>query len=148
MNEDILEIYTDGACRYGEGGWAAILIHTDKVVKIGGHENNTTSNRMELKAAIEALKYVKEQCNIIVYTDSQYLKKGITEWINLWLNNDWNKGKVNNKDLWADLHKLSSNKCIKWRWVKAHRGNPMNEAVDLIAKSMINNKTSLLLTNY
>lgn len=134
-----LEIYTDGACfgNPGPGGWGAILIWGDKTKEISGCEPNTTNNRMELKAAIEALKSVKSNVPIKIYTDSQYVKKGITEWINLWIHTNWNRGKVKNVELWKELHDLNKKFKVEWYWVKGHSGHEMNERVDQIAKDAI-----------
>jgi ribonuclease HI len=134
-----IEIYTDGACfgNPGPGGWAAVLIWNGNLKEILGSENNTTNNKMELRAAIEALKVLKRKMPLKLYTDSLYLKKGITEWITLWLKNDWNKGKVKNKELWSELHELTKEFEIEWHWVKAHNGNKYNELADKLAKSAI-----------
>lgn len=135
MSKKILEIYTDGACKGnpGPGGWAAILIWDGKIKEVCGFESDTTNNRMELMAAIEGLKQVKRQVKIKLHTDSQYLKKGMTEWINLWLHNNWNKGKVKNRDLWEELINLDNQFEIEWRWVKAHNGDEYNERADKLA---------------
>lgn len=134
-----LEIYTDGAClgNPGPGGWGAILIWGEKIKEISGCEKNTTNNRMELKAAIEALKAIKMDVPIKIYTDSQYVKKGITEWINSWIHTNWNRGKVKNVDLWKELNELNKKYKVEWYWVKGHSGHEMNERVDQIAKDAI-----------
>ena len=109
----------------------------NEVKKISGSEKNTTNNRMELMATINALKEVNSEDLIEIYTDSKYVKNGITDWIHNWIKNNWktsNKEDVKNKDLWVQLHELSNNSKIKWNWVKAHVGNPLNEEVDLLAK--------------
>lgn len=135
----MLEIYTDGACsgNPGPGGWAAILIWQGKKKGIKGFEANTTNNRMELRAAVEGLKAVKRDVKIVLYTDSQYLKRGMTEWINLWLKTNWNKGKVKNQDLWIQLHELNQKYSIEWKWIKAHNGHILNEEVDGLARLAI-----------
>jgi ribonuclease HI len=139
----MIEIYTDGSCltNPGNGGWAAIIIEDGKIKKISGNEKNTTNNRMELLAPINALKEMNASSQITIYTDSQYVKLGITEWINKWITNNWQTSKkedVKNKDLWIELYNLNKSLNVKWNWVKAHAGNPMNEEVDLIAKKAAN----------
>ena len=135
----MIKIYTDGSClnNPGNGGWAAIIIKNDEITEISGNEKNTTNNRMELMAPINALKNINSDEEIIVYTDSQYVKLGITEWINTWVKNSWKTSKkeeVKNKDLWAELYNLNKALKVKWIWIKAHAGNPLNEEVDLLAK--------------
>ena len=135
----MIKIYTDGSCltNPGNGGWAAIICTKDEMKKISGSEKDTTNNRMELLATINALKEVNSEDLIEIYTDSKYVKNGITDWIHNWIKNNWktsNKEDVKNKDLWVQLHELSNNSKIKWNWVKAHAGNPLNEEVDLLAK--------------
>ena len=138
------KIYTDGACsgNPGRGGWAAIILDEDsKQSNISGTESNTTNNRMELMAPINALKDMDPKKEIEIYTDSQYVKLGITEWINTWIKNNWKTSKkenVKNKDLWLELYNLNQSLNIKWNWVKAHAGNPLNEEVDLLAKKAAN----------
>ena len=139
----MIEIYTDGSCltNPGNGGWAAIIKEDRKIKKISGNEKNTTNNRMELLAPINALKEMNASSQITIYTDSQYVKLGITEWINKWITNNWQTSKkedVKNKDLWIELYDLNKSLNVKWNWVKAHAGNPMNEEVDLIAKKAAN----------
>ena len=139
----MIEIYTDGSCltNPGNGGWAAIIIEDEKIKKISGNEKNTTNNRMELLAPINALKEMNASSQITIYTDSQYVKLGITEWIKKWIINNWQTSKkedVKNKDLWVELYNLNKSLNVKWNWVKAHAGNPMNEEVDLMAKKAAN----------
>ena len=139
----MITIYTDGSCltNPGNGGWAAIIKDEKEIRKISGNEKNTTNNRMELLAPINALKGMKPGVEIKIYTDSQYVKNGITEWINTWLANNWKTSKkedVKNKDLWIDLYNLNKSLNIQWNWVKAHDGNPLNEEVDLLAKKAAN----------
>ena len=139
----MITIYTDGSCltNPGSGGWAAIINENNKKKIISGNEKNTTNNRMELIAPINALREIKSSPKIKIYTDSQYVKNGITEWINTWLNNDWKTSKkedVKNKDLWIELYNLTKFLDIQWIWVKAHDGNPLNEEVDLLAKRAAN----------
>ena len=135
----MIKIYTDGSClkNPGNGGWAAIICTRNEMKKISGSEKDTTNNRMELLATINALKEVNSEDLIEIYTDSKYVKNGITDWIHNWIKNNWktsNKEDVKNKDLWVQLHELNNNSNIKWNWVKAHAGNPLNEEVDLLAK--------------
>ena len=139
----MIKIYTDGSCleNPGNGGWAAIINNDGSFKKISGGEKNTTNNRMELLAPINALKKIKSNNQIQIYTDSQYVKLGITEWINTWIKNSWKTSKkqdVKNKDLWLELHNLNQSLNIKWNWVKAHSGDPINEEVDLMAKKAAN----------
>ena len=141
----MIEIYTDGSCltNPGSGGWAAIINKDGKISKISGSEKNTTNNRMELIAPINALKDMEDNSQIKLYTDSQYVKLGITEWINKWVINNWQTSKkedVKNKDLWIELYNLNKSLNVNWNWVKAHAGNPMNEEVDLLAKKAANSK--------
>ena len=135
----MIEIYTDGSCleNPGNGGWAAIINNDGNIEKISGNEKNTTNNRMELLATINALKQIESNKQIKIYTDSQYVKLGITEWINKWIKNNWKTSKkedVKNKDLWLKLYNLNNSLNIEWNWIKAHSGNTLNEEVDLLAK--------------
>ena len=138
-------IYTDGACsgNPGSGGWAAIIFHTrsgQKSKKIGG-EIETTNNRMELMAIINALESIPKESSLQIFTDSKYVINGIELWIKTWKINEWigsNKKKVKNKDLWMKLDMLSSQFKIKWNWVKGHSGNTHNEEVDRLARDQIN----------
>ena len=139
----MIKIYTDGSClgNPGSGGWAAIIFTNGKKITIKGSKKNTTNNQMELLAPIKALKKIPFGEKIEIFTDSKYLKLGITEWILKWKNNGWktsNKSKVKNLELWKELHKLVENYQIKWSWVKAHSGNKINEEVDVIARSAAN----------
>ena len=135
----MIEIHTDGSCleNPGNGGWAAIIKINENIKKISGSEKNTTNNRMELLATINALKNIDSDEEINIYTDSQYVKLGITEWISSWIKNNWKTSKkeeVKNKDLWTELYNLNKTLKVKWIWIKAHSGNPLNEEVDLLAK--------------
>ena len=135
----MIKIYTDGSClkNPGNGGWAAIININNEIKKISGSVKDTTNNKMELMAPIKALQEVKGQQQIEIYTDSQYVKLGITDWIHKWIKNDWQTSKkepVKNKELWMQLYKLTKSYEIKWIWVKAHAGNILNEEVDLLAK--------------
>ncbi len=139
----MIKIYTDGSCleNPGNGGWAAIINDNGNVKKISGNEKDTTNNRMELMAPINALKEIGITKEIEIYTDFKYVKLGITEWINTWIKNSWKTSKkqdVKNKDLWLELHNLNQSLNIKWNWVKAHSGDPINEEVDLMAKKAAN----------
>ena len=139
----MIKIYTDGSClsNPGNGGWAAIININGEIKKISGNEKNTTNNRMELMAPINALKNINSKDPIEIFTDSKYVKNGITEWINTWVLNNWKTSKkenVKNKDLWLELHKLNQSLNVKWNWVKAHAGDPLNEEVDMLAKKAAN----------
>ena len=140
----MIEIYADGACQGnpGPGGWGALLIHADRDARreIFGGERNTTNNRMELTAAIEALKCLKYKCVVTIYTDSQYVVKGITEWMPNWIANGWvssSRKPVKNADLWIALNHLAAEHTISWVWVKGHAGNPGNECADALANKGI-----------
>ncbi len=138
-------VYTDGACsgNPGPGGWGAIILdEKNNEISISGKEKSTTNNRMELMDTIMALKKIKKNSKIIIYTDSTYLKNGITTWIKNWEKNSWksaNKKPVKNKDLWVTLNKLSKEQIIDWKWVKAHSGNKYNEIADKLATEAISN---------
>ena len=137
-----IDIYTDGACRGnpGPGGWGALLIYKDANKTIYGGEIDTTNNRMEMTAIIEALKTVKMDCNITLYTDSKYVMDGITKWLPNWKKKGWitsNKKPVKNKDLWQILEESISKHNIEWQWVKGHAGIPGNEKADELANQGI-----------
>jgi ribonuclease HI len=137
--EEII-IYTDGSCigNPGKGGWGAILLYKNHKKEISGKEENTTNNKMELKAVIEALKNLKKKCDINLYTDSNYVKNGITQWIFNWKKNDWkttDKKEVKNKELWQELDSLVQRHKIEWHWVKGHSGNKYNEEADKLARN-------------
>ncbi len=132
------KIYTDGACsgNPGKGGWAAIILDGKNQLNISGGESKTTNNRMELMAPIMALKKIKNKSEIIIYTDSRYVKDGITGWIKKWKINDWkgsNKKPVKNKDLWIKLDNCCKKHNINWKWIKAHSGNKFNDLADELA---------------
>lgn len=139
------KIYTDGACsgNPGPGGWGAVIFDNDNnQTNISGKEKNTTNNRMEILAAIMALKKVKSNSQIIIYTDSTYVKNGITEWMFNWKKNDWktaSKKPVKNKDLWIKLDKLCEKNKVSWKWVKGHATNKYNNLADQLATSAIKN---------
>ena len=135
----MIKIYTDGSClgNPGNGGWAAIIIENGKRIQIKGSKKDTTNNRMELLAPIEALKNIPKGTKVQIFTDSKYVKSGITEWIHNWKKNDWkttNKQPVKNKDLWNELDLMNNEFDIKWTWVKGHSSDKLNNEVDLIAR--------------
>ena len=135
----MITIYTDGSClnNPGNGGWAAIININDEIKKISGSVKDTTNNKMELMAPIKALQEIKEKQPIEIYTDSQYVRLGITDWVHKWIKNNWQTSKkepVKNKELWVQLYELTGSFDVKWIWVKAHAGNILNEEVDLMAK--------------
>ncbi|MDH3978181.1 MAG: ribonuclease HI [Gammaproteobacteria bacterium] len=133
-----VEIYTDGACRGnpGPGGWGALLISKGQEKEICGGESATTNNRMELMAAIRALESLRRQCTVILYTDSEYVRRGISEWLDNWKSRGWktaSKKPVKNQDLWQALDAIACEHDIEWRWVKGHAGVPGNERADALA---------------
>tara|TARA_B100000941_G_scaffold270525_1_gene228529 strand:+ start:358 stop:780 length:423 start_codon:yes stop_codon:yes gene_type:complete len=140
----MIKIYTDGSClkNPGKGGWAAIIINNSKKTEIKGSKISTTNNQMELTAPIMALKKLPKGSKVQIFTDSKYVKYGITEWINNWKNNGWktaDKKAVKNKDLWMELDNLSNRFDIEWIWVKAHSTDILNNEVDLLARSSASN---------
>ncbi len=139
----MIKIYTDGSCleNPGNGGWAAIIIDDEKKIQIKGNKKNTTNNQMELLAPIEALKKVPKGSKIQIFTDSKYVKSGITEWIHNWKKNGWktaDKQPVKNKELWEKLDLLNNEFEISWNWVKAHSTDELNNEVDLLAREAAN----------
>ena len=131
-------IYSDGACRCnpGPGGWGVLIEYGELSKQLYGGDVSTTNNKMELTAAIMALKEIKEPCEIILYTDSKYVLQGIEEWIHNWKKRGWrgaNKKPVKNIDLWKELDELRDKHNIKWNWVKGHSGDPGNETADMLA---------------
>ena len=139
----MIKIYTDGSCleNPGNGGWAAIIIDDEKKTQIKGSKKNTTNNQMELLAPIEALKKIPKGSKIEIFTDSKYVKSGITEWIHNWKKNGWktaDKQPVKNKELWEELDLLNNEFEISWNWVKAHSTDQLNNEVDLIAREAAN----------
>ena len=136
----MIKIYTDGSCleNPGNGGWAAIIIDDGGKTEIKGSKKNTTNNQMELLAPIQALKKIPKGSKVQIFTDSKYVKTGITEWIFNWKKNGWktaNKQEVKNKDLWTELDLLTNEFEISWNWVKAHSNDNLNNEVDLIARN-------------
>ena len=139
-----LEIYTDGACRGnpGAGGWGVYLLYKNEKKEFYGGKLNTTNNQMELTAAIEGLKVLKEPCKVKLYTDSKYVMDGINSWIANWKKNNWktaSKKDVKNKDLWIELDAETCKHEIEWIWVKGHSGNIGNEKADVLANMGIDN---------
>jgi len=137
------KIYTDGACsgNPGPGGWGAVILdQDDKQKNISGSEKNTTNNRMELLAAIMSLKKIKTNSEVVIFTDSTYVKNGITEWMKNWKKNGWknsSKKPVKNKDLWEKLDKLCEANNVSWKWVKGHSTNEFNNLADELATKAI-----------
>ena len=132
-------IYTDGACsgNPGPGGWGAILIFGDHRKELNGGDTETTNNRMEILAAIEALNALKQSCSVDLHTDSNYMRHGITSWINNWKKNGWrttNKKPVKNIELWKGLEAARDRHDVRWHWVKGHDGHPENERADELAR--------------
>ena len=134
-----VELYTDGAClgNPGPGGWAALLRFNGTEKELSGCDPDTTNNRMEMQAVIEGLKALSRPSTVTVYTDSQYVQKGITEWINAWKARGWKtaaKKPVKNVDLWLELEETQERHSVTWQWVKGHAGHPENERVDDLAR--------------
>ena len=143
---DSVELFTDGACKGnpGPGGWGALLVCKGVEKELWGGEANTTNNRMELMAAIVALEALKEHCEVILSTDSQYVRQGITQWIHNWKKRGWktaDKKPVKNVDLWQRLDAALGQHQIKWEWVKGHAGHPENERCDELARAAAMNPT-------
>ena len=139
----MIKIYTDGSCigNPGKGGWAAIILSDGKKTEIKGSEKDTTNNQMELLAPIQALKKIPKGSKVEIFTDSKYVKSGITEWIHNWKKNGWktaNKKEVSNKELWTELDLLNNEFQINWIWVKAHSTDKLNNEVDLLARNAAN----------
>ena len=136
--KNIVHIYTDGACKGnpGPGGWGAVLKYGNSMKEIKGFSSDTTNNMMELTAVIEALRSLTRPCDIIITTDSNYVKDGITEWIHQWKKKDWkttSKKQVKNKELWQTLEAETHRHKIEWKWVRGHSGHPENERADELA---------------
>jgi len=137
---DTVEVFTDGAClgNPGPGGWAALLRFKGTEKELSGGERNTTNNRMEMMAVIEGLKSLSRPCKVKVTTDSQYVQKGITEWIHGWKKRGWktaDKKPVKNVDLWQALDEAASKHDVSWHWVRGHDGHVENERVDVLART-------------
>ena len=142
MSEPVVEIWSDGACRGnpGPGGWGALLRFNKQEKELWGGEADTTNNRMELVAAIRALEALKRPSHVKLYTDSIYVMKGITAWINDWKRKGWrtaDKKPVKNEDLWRRLDEIAAQHEIEWHWVKGHAGHPENERADQLANKGI-----------
>ena len=143
MNKKV-DIYTDGACsgNPGPGGWGVLIKIDNEDIELSGGDRETTNNRMELMAAIKALEEIDKDYEITLYTDSNYVKDGITSWISNWKKNNWktaNKKDVKNKELWMRLDEAIKHKNISWVWVKGHAGNAGNEQADYLARSALEN---------
>jgi ribonuclease HI len=135
-------VYTDGACRGnpGPGGWAAILMYNQAEKIVSGFERETTNNRMELMAAVEGLRALKRKCIVELYTDSQYVKQGMTAWIHNWRRNGWrtaDKKPIKNQDLWLALDAIANTHEVHWHWVKGHVGHEHNERADQFAREAL-----------
>ena len=142
VNPDIIDIYSDGACKGnpGPGGWGALLLVGDTRKEICGGAPDTTNNRMEMTAVIRALEQLKQPSKVRVHTDSQYVQKGISEWMAGWKRRNWRTadGKaVKNQDLWRELDALNARHAIEWKWVRGHNGHPENERADALANQGI-----------
>ena len=140
----MIKIYTDGSClnNPAKGGWAAIILNDGNKTEIKGNKKYTTNNQMELLAPIQALKKIPKGSKVQIFTDSKYVKSGITEWIHNWKKNGWktaSKQDVKNKELWLELDLLNNEFEINWNWVKAHSTDELNNEVDLLARSAANN---------
>ncbi len=140
MGLPLVDIYTDGSCspNPGRGGWAAILCFKETEKEVWGSEASSTNNRMELMAAIQGLASLSRGCAVNLYTDSTYVKNGITQWIHNWEKNNWKtaaRKDVKNADLWQDLKKSMSKHEVRWHWVKAHAGHVLNERADALARA-------------
>ena len=138
ITRDKIEIFTDGACKGnpGRGGWGALMVAAGHEKELFGGEPDTTNNRMELKAVIEALTALTRPCEVVVHTDSQYVQKGISEWIHGWKARGWKtaaKAPVKNVDLWQALDAAQARHSVQWRWVRGHNGHPGNERADALA---------------
>jgi ribonuclease HI len=144
-NKPQVKIYTDGACsgNPGPGGWGVLLKFGKIEKELSGSESSTTNNRMELTAAVRAFRALKEPCLVEIYTDSEYLKKGITEWIRNWKKLGWRRGSpgkpkpLANADLWQELDQVISEHEVKWHWIRGHAGHPENERADRLASSAL-----------
>lgn len=141
-----IEIFTDGACKGnpGRGGWGALMVAEGHEKELFGGEPDTTNNRMELKAVIEALNALTRPCEVVVHTDSQYVQKGISEWIHGWKARGWKtaaKAPVKNVDLWQALDAAQARHTVQWRWVRGHNGHPGNERADALANRGVDSRS-------
>ena len=137
-----IEMYTDGACKGnpGPGGWGVLIRYKDKEKQLFGAEVHTTNNRMELMAAIQGLKALQRPCIVDLYTDSQYVRQGMTQWLHGWKKKGWKNSKrepVKNADLWQELDTLANKHTVNWHWVKGHSGHPENDLADALANRAI-----------
>jgi ribonuclease HI len=144
VSEEIIKIYTDGACsgNPGKGGWGAVLLYKEHKKEISGYNPQTTNNQMELMAVIEALKLLKRKSQVVIYTDSVYVKDGITKWIFNWKKNGWKNSKkelVKNLELWQELDLQAAEHQVAWQWVKGHSGDKYNDLADSLAVNAIKN---------
>ena len=144
--KDSYTVYTDGACKGnpGIGGWGALIIDADQQTTINGSEVDTTNNRMELMAVIKSLEIVDRDRAVVLFTDSQYVKKGMTEWISKWKEKSWltaSRKPVKNLDLWKSLDCLTQGRAVSWNWVRGHSGNKGNEIADSLANAAIEDLT-------
>ena len=138
----MINIYTDGACsgNPGIGGWGVVILNNGEEIQLNGGANNTTNNKMELTAAIKALEYFEKRKDLIIYTDSKYVKDGIESWIINWKQNGWKtstKKPVKNKEMWIALDDLIKKHNINWKWVRGHAGDKYNEKADYLARRYI-----------
>jgi ribonuclease HI len=144
---ELVRIYTDGACKGnpGPGGWGALLRSGRHEKELYGGEPDTTNNRMELTAVIRALEALKRPCRIEVFTDSEYVKKGVTEWLRTWQRRGWKtagRKPVKNAELWRRLDELASRHQVRWHWVRGHAGHPENERADALANRGVESLTA------
>lgn len=150
MSDSQVEIWTDGACKGnpGLGGWGALLRQGRHEKALYGGEADTTNNRMELMAVIQALQALKRPCSVVVHTDSQYVQKGMSEWLLNWKRRGWrtaDKKPVKNADLWQELDALVQQHTVTWRWVRGHAGDPGNERADQLANQGVMHARAMLL---
>jgi ribonuclease HI len=143
MTEGVVEVYADGACKGnpGPGGWGVLMIAGSRERELHGGEPATTNNRMELTAVIRALESLPQGSRVRLYTDSQYVQKGMTEWLSSWKRRGWrtaDKKPVKNEDLWQRLDELARNHRVEWHWVRGHAGHPGNERADELANRGVN----------
>tara|TARA_Y100001970_G_C13523792_1_gene504253 strand:- start:68 stop:535 length:468 start_codon:yes stop_codon:yes gene_type:complete len=152
IDDNAIKIYTDGACsgNPGPGGWSAIILYNNKKEVIAGFDANTTNNRMEMMAAIKGILAIKIKSKIKIFTDSVYLKNGITDWIHNWKKNNWtnsSRKSVLNQDLWKELDLLNNNHEIEWTWIKGHNNDIYNEEADKYAVLAMNQRRDINIKN-